>query len=282
MQKNNRIKIYLLSMFVFLSYAPAQAMNWLPNFSKIKSSVENYYKTFVGDRLLQAAAGGNVSNIEFWLKWGAFIEFTDNSPRKFVPLYFAVSNQEHAAAEFLLKNGANIHHKNSGLSFLQIALNRGDQNMLKLLLRYKADIDEGNPNVLSWVAQWGRAEMVIILLAHGASLTKNPTLFADVLGRKNCMPWDNYLKIQKALIYAGIDTHVEGDQTAAELSQDIDVRNMIKHPCEIKKFCSVSEQIEFDEMMAQRRMVSMQNIGASHKQKNIFYKLKSRELTGTF
>ena len=149
---------------------PAQAMlNWLPNFSQIKSSVENYYKTFVGNRLLQAAAEGNVPNIEFWLKWGASIEF---SRAGLVPLHLAVFHKKHAAAEFLLKNGANIRAKDDKFTFLRWAIVQLDQNMLKLLLRYKADIDKGKRTQLYQAAEWGKAEMVIILLAHGASLTK--------------------------------------------------------------------------------------------------------------
>ena len=266
-------------MFVFFSCVSAQAMlNWLPNFSEVKSSVENYYKTFVGNRLLQAAADGNVRNIEFWLKWGASIEF---SRARLVPLHLAVFHEKHAAAEFLLKNGANIRAKDDKFTFLRWAMVRLDQDMIKLLLRYKADIDEGDPNVLSQAVKGGDADKVIMSLAYGASLTKNPTLFAEIAGKTNLMWWHNYPKIQKALIYAGVDTYVK-EQAAVELALDEDVKNMLQHPCEIKKFCSPDEQKEFDEMMAQRRMVLMQNIGAAHKQKNIFNKLKSRELTGKF
>ena len=214
--------------------------------------------------------GANIAGVKYSLALGASIEARDPE-NNYTPLQWAVMALSYEAAvhhhdrtdlvEFLLKNGANVNDAHDQFP-LRIACNYQDLKMVKLLLRYGADVDryandgftKGHTR-LYVAAQDGQSDIVISLLAYGAAIEDSilpQRLSPRFFGFGN---YETLIKTIKALIYAGIDPQKKdkNGQISWKSINDKHALQILTNPLKIKDYCTKEEKKEFEEMMAHRR-----------------------------
>jgi ankyrin repeat protein len=127
----------------------------------------------INDQLFAAAQLGNINLVINSLAQGADVDAVHNIG--VTPLYIASQNGHLAVVELLLKKGADPEFKfpvNDMTPLCNSAYN-GKAAVVQMLLDYGADIEAkiGSATVLHLAAQRGQREVVKLLLENGASLT---------------------------------------------------------------------------------------------------------------
>jgi len=289
MNTNNKAKIFILIIFANFFYLSIYAMFR----GKVSHYIQDYY-TSINKKLLEAAKKGNVSDMEHLLELGASIEIRDKE-KNWTPLQYAVNAScsnggINDAVKFLLQNGAsaNVDHDDFPL---RIACNYRNTEMVELLVHYGADVDRFINNKykytqLYYAAQNGQEDLVIVLLAYGASVENSvilPGCVRPMAGFFCLGNYRTYVKTIKALTYAGIDPQKKDEfcRIPWKLTDDKYVQQILTNPIKIKNYCTEEEKEEFEEMMKSRRIILIKKHCTDNKG-NVLNQLKLRELNGRF
>ena len=127
---------------------------------------------FIKYRIFGSVMSGHLPDLEYYLQYTQYIEALKEG---FTPLYTAVRLNQSAAAELLLKKGANPHFiDNEGNSLLHIAAKSGHSKIFELLLQTNIDLNIKHPNgasALTMAVINGHKETVKLLLNAGADKT---------------------------------------------------------------------------------------------------------------
>jgi ankyrin repeat protein len=116
-----------------------------------------------------AAGSGDTELARMLLAAGAPINARDDE--KGTPLHDAVAKGAAAMAKLLLAAGADVNAWKGAAQALHIAAERGDLQLMEILLAHKAEL-EGDPDLtpLHRAATTGQLEAARLLLAHGANV----------------------------------------------------------------------------------------------------------------
>jgi hypothetical protein len=95
----------------------------------------------MGKSIWDAAAVGDVKQLEKLLNTGFDVNAINKEKRNFTPLHFACNGGHLNAAAFLLQKGANIHAMDAyNMSPIHVACSNGGSDIVKLLVDAGADI----------------------------------------------------------------------------------------------------------------------------------------------
>ncbi len=97
------------------------------------------FKSLFKDTIFKAAKRGELSAIERYLSEGVPVDAEDGS--KWTPLQHAVGKGNLECAEFLIKQGADVNHRDEGGYTALFAVKKEDIDMALLLTKHGADID---------------------------------------------------------------------------------------------------------------------------------------------
>lgn len=278
-----------IKYFLFLSFALCNYLSAMNNIIKLASYFSPTTMQAYKDKyLLTAAADGNIDNMEYWLSSGAYLEAKDSEGR--TPLALALETcHTLRSAEFLLKQGAHPN-TNSYASPLHMAFDNCNIEMIKMLLKHGAHIDispiGSKRTILFRAAHAFLSSITITLLSYGASVKDSSILPIDTSHMLRyqidglCIGHEvSYPKTVKALLYAGLDPYKEDSKgnipakLIAELIGYDDVKEIVKNHTNNKKYCTLEEIKEFDQMMKER----LNNL-LKKNNKNICNLLISREI----
>lgn len=126
--------------------------------------------------LFGAIIGGDVGCVRQLMEFGALPNTIDHCG--VFPLLLAVARQNEDITEYLLEHGADPHlsQLRTGTRAVHIAARYGDPDVLRLLLRYNADLDVediSGKNALYFAAENGHTEIVKILYQNRATITSS-------------------------------------------------------------------------------------------------------------
>ena len=135
------------------------------------------------ERLLEAAANGDIDTVKTLLKHGA----NPNGQEQWVfsakPLTRAVQFRRVAVVQELLKAGARIDEMDwDGETVLHVAAENGELSILKMLIRAGADVNRnGILTPLVWAALRGHIDIVRELISKGASVNTSMQGYGNAL-----------------------------------------------------------------------------------------------------
>ena len=183
--------------------------------AEVKSSLNSITKQSFGlldDSLHQAITKKDIGKMTELLESGVNIESRDNADN--TPLIHASCNNLEAM-QFLVLQGANVNSYNrlTGSTSLHEAAERGQIEMMTLLLDNGADIESQNNRgftPLFSAAKSGKLEAVKLLLERGANV--HHFLKDDgwvPLHLVSSFPTDNTVEIMAALLDAGADIEIQ-------------------------------------------------------------------------
>jgi len=118
-----------------------------------------------------AAVTGDVELAEKTQKSGEDVLNVLNDDEE-TPLYLAVINKKTAIVEFLIKSGADLEKPKKSVTPLQEACQRGLEDIVKLLIDAKAQVQKSDGHGFSALnfAHWaGHENIVKLLLEHNAT-----------------------------------------------------------------------------------------------------------------
>lgn len=175
--------------------------------------------------LMVAAEQGDTSMIRYLIAKKANVNAVNAI--QFSPLMYSVRKDHFDAADLLLQNGADpdIHAHSQyyykGFTPLHYAVSKGNDSLVRLLLKYKADINILSADSLPPIALAGNRSMITLLLEQGADagyLEKNKNTLLKNIVTDTTVSINDVYKVLKGKLSSGAmqEETLEAFKTALE------------------------------------------------------------------
>jgi ankyrin repeat protein len=132
--------------------------------------------------LMFAAFGGHESVVKLFLERNAAVNKTNNDG--YTPLYLAIISGHNTVVKLLLDWHADVHGQPRSESLLQLAMTRGDEDVIRLLLEAGVDVEFENglgETPLQIATRQGSTAVFKLLLDAGASINHQGRLGSSPL-----------------------------------------------------------------------------------------------------
>lgn len=177
-----------------------------PNLENLKGSTP----------LMFAAFGGHESVVKLFLEYRAGVNWTNKDG--FTPLYIAIISGHTAVVRLLLNWHADVHGGPRSQSLLDLAMKRGDEDVVQLLLEAGASLQFENDNsetLLQLACRQNKAAIFKLLLDAGAAVNHQGRYGASAL---HIVSFLQRTEIVELLLKAGADVNVLNNVGESPLS----------------------------------------------------------------